>query len=885
MSSINSSACIYNTPIGELTAVDEFLTQNPYEGIVEWQQLIQFCVRLLAAVIGGEIDSETLAPDHLFQFQIHKEYSKSPQSLILIDPPILGAKRKIIAVLENICESGEANKLYKNYITTVPPQLKPSPPLQYSQRHALKHVGQMTGEFPLSPQQRNAFHYFIEQAHGEILAVNGPPGTGKTTLLGSVVANLWTQAALDKTHPPLIVAASNNNQAVTNILESFARIDETGMAETLQGRWLPNMDTYGLYCCSQTKVNGLPKYLYLGPDKEGPIVDLQTADYVNQASKHYLAKANQWQSGKEFYDIEVVETVLHQAMVATLIDIKKGFKLLSTYQAVTRKLEEEFNSLDTLEHRITQWTYRLEILNEEAKKAKNRLDQMYALWEARPWWVLLLSWLVPIRKMQWQQSARLLNQWEIVVDNYRDVTIEEYFHRALKDKKETIIVISKQLSDARTLCENYRRAKKQVETWIQKFKPTKLFSESFADQINEICDRSLRFKLFKLATHYWEARWLTETQEFLYNQDKNEVSPVKLLRKYRRFAKLTPCFVSTLFMVPSFFSGWMYGNKPLFDEIDLLILDEAGQALADVASASFALAKRALVVGDTDQIEPIWNIPESIDRSNLQLFGLLTNSLSYDDYWLTSGQMVSNGNLMRIAQRQCQYHQFEELERGLYLTEHRRCYDSIVSYCNELVYKGILNPLRGNPKKTIPWPTMGLVAIRKPSKKIGSSRGNPGEACAIAQWLLEQYQTILDYARSSDEKLADKSDPKVFFSAVGVVTPFSKQAKLIKSEIKNIGLPYVTVGTVHSLQGDERMIVLFSSVYGDNDKAIGKFYDRGRNMLNVAVSRAKDSFLVFGDESVFGVESPGTPSGILRKRLATVYNNGKMSWGIRKVLR
>jgi ABC-type hemin transport system ATPase subunit len=97
----------------------------------------------------------------------------------------------------------------------------------------------MTGEFPLSQKQRNALHYFLQQKDGEILDVNGPPGTGKTTLLRSVVADMWANAALDEKEPPLIVATSNNNQAVTNILESFAKVDEEGLQEELKVRWLP----------------------------------------------------------------------------------------------------------------------------------------------------------------------------------------------------------------------------------------------------------------------------------------------------------------------------------------------------------------------------------------------------------------------------------------------------------------------------------------------------------------------------------------------------------------------------------------------------------------------------------------------------------------------
>ena len=126
---------------------------------------------------------------------------------------------------------------------------------------------------------------------------------------------------------------------------------------------------------------------------------------------------------------------------------------------------------------------------------------------------------------------------------------------------------------------------------------------------------------------------------------------------------------------------------PLFGEIDLLVVDEAGQALTEVAAAGFAMAKQALVVGDTDQIEPVWGVPASIDRANLRLFDLLPSDRAenaYANFWLPSGLQASCGSVMRVTQRQCRYLQLPLLQRGLYLTEHRRCYDDIIGYCNDL---------------------------------------------------------------------------------------------------------------------------------------------------------------------------------------------------------
>lgn len=66
---------------------------------------------------------------------------------------------------------------------------------------------------------------------------------------------------------------------------------------------------------------------------------------------------------------------------------------------------------------------------------------------------------------------------------------------------------------------------------------------------------------------------------------------------------------------------------------------------------------------------------------------------------------------------------------------------------------------------------------------------------------------------------------------------------------------------MHAFQGAEREVILFSPVYGRRHQ--GKaFFDQNKKMLNVAVSRAKDSFLVFGNMRLFQ-PALGTPSSRL----------------------
>lgn len=100
---------------------------------------------------------------------------------------------------------------------------------------------------------------------------------------------------------------------------------------------------------------------------------------------------------------------------------------------------------------------------------------------------------------------------------------------------------------------------------------------------------------------------------------------------------LTPCVVSTFFMLPKEMAVSRYERGSfvpdyLYDHIDLLIVDEAGQVLPEVAGASFALAKRALVIGDTLQIEPIWSVKPQMDIGNLVEAGVMDSTHVQADY-------------------------------------------------------------------------------------------------------------------------------------------------------------------------------------------------------------------------------------------------------------
>ncbi|SFE51977.1 PLD-like domain-containing protein [Kosakonia radicincitans] len=196
---------------------------------------------------------------------------------------------------------------------------------------------------------------------------------------------------------------------------------------------------------------------------------------------------------------------------------------------------------------------------------------------------------------------------------------------------------------------------------------------------------------------------------------------------------------------------------------------------------------------------------------------------------------------------------------GMLTYEHRRCFDNIIGYCNHLCYHGKLQPKRGEEKGAI-FPAMGYLHIDgKGMQTNGGSRYNAFEAETIAAWLAAHKE---DIERHYDKPLHE---------LVGVVTPFSAQVSAIKSSLRKLDINCngdensLTVGTVHSLQGAERAIVLFSPVYSKHED--GGFIDSDNSILNVAVSRAKDSFLVFGDMDLFEIQLGSSPRGLLAKYL------------------
>ena len=832
--------------VGDVAALDAYLTthpepfnpQNP-ELPPRWRDAWAYADAMFEHVTGATVDA--------FEAE---GYEKSDYVYLLRadDNDKNIPARHVLKLYDHLLHNRGA-PLLERYMLLKPPQPRPFLTPAEELAFSAKHLGQMSATYPLFPSQRRALHHLLAGADDGILAVSGPPGTGKTTLLQSVVAALWVEAAVAGGEPPVIVATSANNQAITNVIARLGASAED--SSTLSGRWLPRVMSYGLYCPSPGREEpGLQtSHLYNGGFTLTSGENAEAQGYVAEAEACFLAACGLWMN-RPFDDVGGATRALHEALVKVTETIRRGPEVWLELDEVRRGVKEKYEG--GLEVAVGQLKEEIAAL----EQGQADLKSAYSAWgrfdEDASFWYTLFGFLPSVKKRRARRNRRYFEErvFEIDADLSSADSIGAFFDKRRADlgrrEQEKRSALERAQADAARLS----RAEAEWSAWCE---ASRVYAEP--PLLLDEMDTRLRYTAFKLATHYWEGRWLLDMKAWRTKDPdlKETKGKASQIMRWRRYAKLAPCVVSTFYMLPAFFDvydGAAKTSVPLYGFIDLLIVDEAGQAAPDIAAAPFALAKRALVIGDTKQLEPVHALHRGVDAGNIRRQGLDQQGLTLEA--LTScGLSASGGNVMRAAEAANRFKEGAE-PAALLLTEHHRCVPEIMAYFNELAYENRLVPVRPSLEDRL-LPPFGYAHVPAEAERRGGSRTNLTEAQVIADWLADRRAALeARYGRPLAEVAA-------------VVTPFKAQADLLDRLLRQKGLAGLTVGTVHVLQGGEREVVLFSSVYGAKDTP-SYFFDRGVNMLNVAVSRAKDSFLVFGNMAVFR-RGGATPSGLLGKYL------------------
>ncbi|SHF81734.1 AAA domain-containing protein [Chryseobacterium sp. OV279] len=815
----------------------------------------------------------------IFKSVVHQElsqyraesYETILNAIVLLPQDEMNAAMGIIELYEKILNQKNIPQLLESLITLKNNHQKPPVAVLDLIDSNELHLGQMGFDFPISISQRKSLNTLLT-TNDTIFAVNGPPGTGKTTLLQSIVANKMVESALQGKEAPVILACSTNNQAVTNIIDSFSRSNTR--EGKLQGRWIPDVDGYATYLPSTRKKEAELKGInYKKLSGGGLFDDIENVEFLQKAKDYFLEKS------KAYFNSSILNiSTVTQKLRSEISAIEQSLKEAAIKWKAYLQSENVFTFDYLLSNPKLSNYYKEGILNDDILKndiqdlMKDEQD-IISYFDNEPFFRKFFCFL-GIKSALKSRSSEI----KIILRDSLIVLPEAFVFKKnlLLEKIDSKINMAKSIVSS---IENWKEWKNknrikgnpprtEEEYWDFEFLKIneKVIANCFYDEL----DVSLRHKAFQLALHYWEGRYLLELESSLLDSSFEGKGKDPMMMRWQRHAMLTPCFVSTFYMAPKFFSFYkffkkaddgknVYDNPPLFDFIDLLIVDEAGQVSPEVGIATFALAKQAVIVGDVKQIEPVWNVTHKIDIGNLKKSGIIQDydDTIYEKEFDPKGFLSSTGSIMKMAQNASGFKEPNLHEKGVLLTEHRRCYDEIINYCNVLAYDGQLIPLRGKAKKDLLFPPMYCIHVDGQStKNENGSRYNNNEVKEIVEWLVKNKQDIEGKYGPIEE-------------AVGIITPFTGQKNNLKAALKQAGFKTddFKIGTVHALQGAERPLVLFSMVYGDEDKGT-MFFDRDNkpNMLNVAVSRAKDNFIVFANTGILNNKAK-TPSGILSKFL------------------
>ena len=381
----------------------------------------------------------------------------------------------------------------------------------------------------------------------------------------------------------------------------------------------------------------------------------------------------------------------------------------------------------------------------------------------------------------------------------------------------------------------------ELDSW-----PQKQLEEGFAD-FNEYMLKArlemIRSEIGKLAFEKTKISWFDKISKDLDMQNSisslsrklssnNNVIPENAFKDFQKSLKAIPIWISTAQSSQSI---------PMIPELfDIVIMDEASQCTMTHALPLIYRGKSFAAIGDPEQLSSIPSLQQEEENA-------IIDSNDYDDF---PDQLRHFNNNVFSASFLNLHHAGQN---QIVLREHFRSHPLIIGFSNlNIYYKKHSTPLVIKNPDQYSNLQDGLSHVQVSGKSIRPSQGsgwtNPDEASAV----ISAIKSIK--ANSSNNSLS-----------IGVVTPYKKQADLITDSLTSKGLiGGVAVGTAHAYQGQEKDIMIFSTVVSKGmDHSGAMWISKPPNVLNVAMTRAKRQLIIVGDMDYCGNNFSGEILGKL----------------------
>lgn len=273
------------------------------------------------------------------------------------------------------------------------------------------------------------------------------------------------------------------------------------------------------------------------------------------------------------------------------------------------------------------------------------------------------------------------------------------------------------------------------------------------------------------------------------------------------------------------------------ESLGWLLIDEAGQATPQSIAGALWRSKRAVIIGDPLQVEPVMTVPTAVVKE-------LRNKHKMDACWSPAIESAQT-----VADRTMKFGAYigtnpeTAVWTGMPLRGHRRCIDPMFKVANEIAYDGQM--IQAN-KEVV---NIDCVLGESAWLDVRGQQSNGQVVTDEIGVLINIFQNLkLNWPINSKGKQRD----------VFVISPFRRVAEACSSALHTAGIKKpkwsVVSDTVHKFQGREADIVfiVLGSAPGRAGNGSRGWAAQKPNILNVALTRAKLRVYVIGSADDWG---------------------------------
>jgi hypothetical protein len=726
---------------------------------------------------------------------------------------------------------------------------------------------------PLALGQQLAVDEAVAMPHaaGTLFAVNGPPGTGKTTMLRDLIAALVTERAerlaalpdpadaflddpyrwktapyqrvVHRLRPELtgfeLVLASSNNGAVENVtleIPSGAAIDPPwreraqevdyfpALAERATGSGPGGAPAWALVAArlgNRENRRGFVNAVWWteSPEKDQPPPPTGLRDLLKQ-----------WEQQPDGASWAEAVAAFGRARdrAAAIRDERIAVgKALDRLAELEPELERVCAAEQAASERVEASRPRLEelrpLMHTREGERRRRIEAREEELRRRPFFLRVQA------RAAWRQRDRELAAEIAAIDVALDgigeeVPVLEGEVRAHAEAGAAVAALEEESEECRKILDRYRQRPGSLlpdGEWLDDRDARERQAPWTDEEWNEA-----RTELFFAALDLHRAflvhaakpmrESLDGTIDILSGRTPADLSSEATLAAWQALFLLVPVVSTTFASVSRLFRR--LGPEAL----GWLAVDEAGQATPQNVVGALWRCRRAVVVGDPQQLEPITTIPFRVEDAIREHHGI-------GEEWLTGRGSVQTltDRLNRLGTT------LPGVERPVWvgspLAVHRRCDQPMFELSNQIAYGGL------------------MIDATDPALAEGFAAAHP--TLPESKWIdvssdASQGNWVPAEGQELDRILAHLKEIGFDFGSVLAIGPFRDVARRLAERSRRYkGL---RAGTIHTAQGKEADIVILVLGSDPSREGARAWAASKPNLLNVAVSRARRRLYVVG---------------------------------------